>query len=211
MSCGLPTKMARSRTRGMTLDVADHLGVVVGRQKGLALAAVRHRHEADEVGEPRQLGFLQFGVLVPVLVDVPGFVGDHQVVAALVDGILEDHEVGDQHLVHAAQRLEAVQVVLAQFELDVPRLAGQQRAQRMDAFAAGRQQARHRVLRQPVDLEVRMELAQLARDGDIASRRGRGRSARRDRAPAWSRAVRPRRPVCAGVRAQAEFARRGNP
>ena len=202
--------MARSRTAGMALDVADHLGVVVGRQKGLALAAVRHRHEADEVGEPGELGFLQFRMLVPVLVDVPGFVGDHQVVAALVDGILEDHEVGDQHLVHAAHRLEAVQVVLAQFELDVPRLAGQPRAQRMDALAAGRQQARHRVLRQPVDLEVGMELAQLARDGDVAppvpeaDRRGEiecplgfGRAACR--------------PFRAGVRRRdAELARRGN-
>ena len=65
-------------------------------------------------------------------------------------------------------RLEAMQVVLAGFELDVPRLAGKPRAERMDALAAGFQQARHGVLRQPVDLEIRMQLAQLAGDGDVA-------------------------------------------
>ena len=45
-------------------------------------------------------------MLVPEVVDVPGLVGDHQVIAALVDRVLEDHEVLDQHLVHAPQRLE---------------------------------------------------------------------------------------------------------
>ncbi len=33
-------------------DVLDHLGVVVGGQEGLALAAVLHRQPADEVGQP---------------------------------------------------------------------------------------------------------------------------------------------------------------
>ena len=116
----------------MPLDVLDHLGIVVGRQQGLVLAARRHRHVADEVGEPGEARLLQFGMLMPVVVDVPGLVGDHEVVAALLDGVLEDHEVRDQHLVHAADRLKAVQVVLAAFELDVPRLAGEPRAQRMD-------------------------------------------------------------------------------
>ena len=107
-------------------------------------------------------------MLVPVVVDVPGLVGDHEIVAARIDGILEDHEVGDQHLVHAADGLEAVQIVLARFQLDMPRLAGQPRAQRMDALAAGFQQPRHRILRQPVDLQVGMQLAQFPRDGDVA-------------------------------------------
>ena len=98
---------------GMALDMLDHLGVVVGRQESLVLAARRHRHEADEVGEPGERCLLQLGMLVPVVVDVPGLVGDHEVVAAGVDGILEDHEVGDQHLVHAADRLEGVEIVLA--------------------------------------------------------------------------------------------------
>ena len=129
---------------GMALDVPDHLGVVVGGQEGLVLAARRHRHVADEVGEPGELGLLQLGMLVPVVVDVPGLVGDHEIVAALLDGILEDHEVGDQHLVHAADGLEGVEIVLARLQLDVPRLAGQPRAERMDALAAGFEQARHR-------------------------------------------------------------------
>ena len=52
---------------------------------------------------------------------------------------------------------KAMEIVLAGFQLDVPRLAGQPRAERMDALAAGFEQARHRVLRQPVDLQVRDE------------------------------------------------------
>ena len=108
-------------------------------------------------------------MLVPVVVDVPGLVGDHEIVAALLDGILEDHEIGDQHLVHAADGLEGVEIVLARLQLDVPRLAGQPRAERMDALAVGLEQARHGVLRQPVDLQVGMQLAQFPRDGDVAA------------------------------------------
>ena len=52
MSSGSPTKIARSRTRGIARDVLDHLGVVVGGQERLALAAVGHRQPADEVGQP---------------------------------------------------------------------------------------------------------------------------------------------------------------
>ena len=54
------------------------------------------------------------------MVDVPGLVGDDEIVVALVDRILEDHEVRDQHLVHVAEGLEAVQVVLARLHLDMP-------------------------------------------------------------------------------------------
>ena len=64
---------------------------------------------------------------------------------------------------------KALQIVLARLQLDVARLAGEPRAERMDALAAGLEQARHRVLRQPVDLQVGMQLAQLARDGDVAA------------------------------------------
>ena len=35
-------------------DLLDHLGVVVGGEQRLALAAVRHRQPADEVGQPRR-------------------------------------------------------------------------------------------------------------------------------------------------------------
>src|SRR5712664_1551174 len=39
----------------------------------------------------------------------------------------------------------------------------------MDSLAAGFQQSCHGILRQPVDLQVRVQLAQLARDGDVAA------------------------------------------
>ena len=42
-------------------------------------------------------------------------------------------------------------------------------AQRVDALAVGFEQPRHRVLRQPVHLQVGVQLAQLARDGDVAA------------------------------------------
>ena len=93
-------------------DVLDHLGVVVGGQEGLVLAAVGHREEPDEVGEPHVLAPFQLGVLVPEVVDVPRLVADDEVVQPFLDDLLEHHEVGDQDLVHAAQRLEAVEVVL---------------------------------------------------------------------------------------------------
>ena len=48
-------------------------------------------------------------------------------------------------------------------------LAGEPRAERMDALAAGIEQARHRILRQPVDLQVGVKLAQFAGDGDVAA------------------------------------------
>ncbi len=65
------------------------------------LAPVRHREIADEVGEPDIGPALQLRVLVPVVVDLPGLVTDHQVVQTLIEHLLEDHEVGHQDLVHA--------------------------------------------------------------------------------------------------------------
>ena len=58
--------------------------------------------------------------------------------------------------------------MLAGLLLDVPRFAGEARAERVDALAVGLEQARHGILRQPVDLQVGMQLAQLAGDGDVA-------------------------------------------
>ena len=98
---------------GMALDVPDHLGIVVGREEGLVRAIGGHRHVADEVGEPGELGLLELGMLVPVMVDVPGLVSDDEIIAALLDGILEDHEVVDEHLVHPADGLKRVEIVLA--------------------------------------------------------------------------------------------------
>jgi hypothetical protein len=92
--------------------VLDHLGVVVGGQVRLALATGRHRQPADEIGHPGEGRSLQLRVLVQVMVDVPGFVADDHVVFACLDGVVEDHEVGQEDLVHPADRLEGVEVVL---------------------------------------------------------------------------------------------------
>ena len=116
-----------------------------------------------------KLRALQLRVLVPVVVDVPGLVGDNQVVVALLNRVLEQHEIGGQHLVHAADRLEGVQLVLTGFELDVAGFACEPRAQGVDALAMRLQQPRDWVLRQPVHLQLRMQPAQLPRDGDVAA------------------------------------------
>ena len=55
---------------GMLFDMFDHLRIVIGRQQRLTFTAGRHWNVADEVGQPGQLGCLQLGVLVPVLIDV---------------------------------------------------------------------------------------------------------------------------------------------
>ena len=159
MSSGLPTKMrpiADAREAG---DVLDHLGVVVGGQEGLALAAVGHRQPADEVGQPDVGRALLLGVLVQVVVELPGLVADPQVVLLVAHEVVEDHEVGEQDLVHPPDRLEAVQVVLGRLALDVARLVRQQGARGVDPLAARLEDARHRVLGQPVDLEVRVRAA----------------------------------------------------
>ena len=151
-------------------DVLDHLGVVVRGQERLVVAAVGHRQPADEVGEPHVRRPLLLGVLVQVVVELPRLVADPEVVVLVADEVVEDHEVGDQDLVHPAQRLEAVQIVLGRLALDVGRLAGEERARRMDALAARLEHRRDRMLREPVDLEVGMELAQLVCDRDVALR-----------------------------------------
>ena len=107
-------------------DVLDHLGVVVGGQEALVLAAVGHRQAADEVGQPHVGGPLLLGVLVQVVVELPRLVPDPEVVVLVAHDVVEDHEVGDQDLVHPAQGLEAVEVVLGRLGLDVVRLVGQQ-------------------------------------------------------------------------------------
>jgi hypothetical protein len=91
------------------------------------------------------------------VVDIPGFVADHEVVQPLLHDLLEHHEVGHQDLVHPPERLEAVQVVLARLGSHVRRLVGQPGTGRMDPFALRLEHARDRVLGQPVDLELRTE------------------------------------------------------
>ena len=149
--------------------VFDHLGVVVGGQEGLVLAAVGHGQEADEVGEPDVLAPFQLRVLVPEVVDVPRLVADDHVVQPLLDDLLEQHEVGDQDLVHAAQRLEAVEVVPAGLRGDVRRLVGQPPTGRVDVLTLGLEHRGDGMLREPVDLEVGAEPLELLGDADVTS------------------------------------------
>ncbi len=109
-------------------------------------------------------------MLVPEMIDVPRLVGNDKVVVAVLDQFLEHHEIGNQDFVHAAQRLEDLEIVLAAFGLDMAGLIGQQIAGRMNALAGFFQEGGDRVLGQPVDLEVRMKAAQLARDRHVAAR-----------------------------------------
>ncbi len=150
------------------LHVLDHLLVVVGREEGLALAAVGHRQPAHEVGHPRERGPLELGVLVQVVIDVPRLVADHEVVLTIGNRIVEHHEVGDQDLVHPPDRLECVEVVLVGLGGDVAGLAGELGAQRMDALAACLEDGGHGVLRKPLDLELGTNGPQLVRDGHVA-------------------------------------------
>ena len=84
--------------------------------------------------------------------------------------VVEDHEVRQQDLVHPPDRLKAMQIVLGRLALDVARLVGEKRAGRMDALTARLEHRRHRMLRQPVDLQIGMQLAQLVRDRRIPLR-----------------------------------------
>ena len=148
----------------------DHLLVVVAGQERLVVAAVGHRQPADEVGQPDVRRPLLLRVLVQVVVELPGLVADPEVVLLVADEVVEDHEVGEQDLVHPPDRLEAVQVVLGRLALDVARLVGEEGAGRMDPLAARLEHRRHRVLGEPVDLEVGVELAQLVGDRGVALR-----------------------------------------
>jgi hypothetical protein len=59
---------------------------------------------------------------------------------------LGHHEVGKQDLIHTADRLEAVQIVLCRLALDVARCVGQQRACRMDSLSSRLKNSRRQVL-----------------------------------------------------------------
>ena len=178
--------VAQAREPG---DLLDHLGVVVGGQRGLAVAAVGHRQPADEVGQPDVRRALEFGVLVQEVVEVPRLVAHPRVVGPFLDQVGEHHEVVDEDLVHPPDGLERVQVVLGGFRLDVRRLVRQMRRRGMDVLAAPLQQLGERMLGQPVHLDVRTQLAQLVGDRDVAA--GMAKADRRgqvqDAAPAVDR------------------------
>ena len=140
-------------------DVLDHLGVVVGREIGLVRAAVLHRQPADEVREPHVCRPLLLGVLVQVVVELPGLIADPEVVLVRLDEVVKDHEVREQDLVHPPPGLEAVEVVLGGLRLDVARFVGEMLAGRMDPLALALEHLGDRILRKPIDLEIGMEPA----------------------------------------------------
>ena len=150
--------------------VLEHLGVVVGGEGRLALAAFGHRQPADEVGQPNERGGLALGVLVQEVVDFPRLVADPEVVLLLAHHVVEDHEVRKQDLVHAPQRLEHVQLVAGRLGPDVRALAGQGCARRMDPLAVRLEHLGDRVLGEPVDLEIRTDPAELGGDRDVTAR-----------------------------------------
>ena len=113
----------------MALDLLDHLGVVVGDQRRLVVV---HRQPADEVGQEGVRGGLELGVLAQEVVDLPRLVADPQVIAGLAHDVGEDHEVGEQDLVHVAPGAEHRQRVLARVGLDVRDLARELRRGRVD-------------------------------------------------------------------------------
>ncbi len=164
-------------------DLLDHLRVVVGRQHRLAIAAVRHREPADEVGQPDVRRPLELGVLVQEVVELPGLVPDPGVIGLVLDQVGEHHEVVDEDLVHLADGLERVQVVLRGLRLDVGRLVGEIPRRRVDPLTSALQQLGQRVLGEPVDLDVRMQPAQLVGDGDVATRMAEADRGRQEQHP----------------------------
>ena len=145
----------------------DHLGVVIAGQERLAPAARRHRQIADEIAHPDIGRGLQLRVLVQEVIDLPTLVGDPEVETLLPDEVVEDHEVGTQDLVQAAQHLERVELVLAALGVHVLGLGRQIGAGRVDDLAARLEQRRERRLGEPLDPQAGNLPAQLAGDGDV--------------------------------------------
>ena len=165
-----------------------------------------HRQAADEVGEEDEGLALELRVLVVVVVDVPGLVADHDVVVLGLHQVDEGHEVVAHDLVHRAQREERRQVVLAGHLLEVAALVGQALRDRVQAFAFALEVARGRVDGEPVDRQIRLQLAQLARDRQVALH-----VAEADRAGDEQRPARPlhrARPGALARRAADEVAQR---
>ena len=193
MSSGLPTNIARSRTPREARDVLDHLGVVVGGQERLALAAVGHRQPADEVGQPDVGGPLLLGVLVEVVVELPGLVADPEVVVLSRTRSWNTMKLASRISSMRRSAWKQCRSCSADSHSMWPRLVRQLGARRMDALAACLE---HRVTGAvpPVDLEVRMQPAELVRDGHVAP--GVAEADRRGdvAARAWA-ATRPRGPA----------------
>src|SRR5437870_4449212 len=152
------------------LDLLDHLCVVVGSQRNVAFAKGRHRQPTNEVRQPDMSSLFQLGVLVQVIVDLPRLIADPEVVFAFAHRVQEHHEVGKEDLVHPAPGFENMKVVGAGLKLDVLRFARQFLAQWVNPLAMRLEDSCHRVLRKPIDLQVRDQLSQLLSDSNITAR-----------------------------------------
>ena len=104
------------------------------------------------------------------MVDVPSLVADDDVVVLLTYGVVEDHEVVYQNLVHAPNRFERMEIVFGTLAFDVGRLVRQERARGVHRLSPRTQNARHGMLREPFDLQVRVQCAKFGRDGGVALR-----------------------------------------
>ena len=82
-------------------------------------AALRRRQPSHEVGQPCVGGGLELRVLVQEVVELPGLVADPQVVRLGFDHVVKDHEVGEQDLIHPADRLEHIELVVVALRADV--------------------------------------------------------------------------------------------
>ena len=131
--------------------------------------AIRHGNETDKVSEPGQLGLLQLRMLMPEMIHIPGFISDHQIVFLLFQNLLEDHEIGDQDFIHISDRLESIQIMFAGLRLNMVGFVGQQGRGGMQGFVRGIQKPGHRILGQPIHLNIGMAFSQLLRNGQIPS------------------------------------------
>ena len=128
-----------------------------------ASAASRRSRSAQAYAEP-----LQLGVLVQEVVDVPGLVADPQVVGLVATRSWKTMKFASR--ISSIRRIawkacrscSADSVSMWRDSLARCALAG------MDPLAARLEHRGHRMLGQPVDLEVRVQLAQLVGDRDVA-------------------------------------------
>ena len=118
----------------VAFDMLNHFSVVVRCEIGLMSAILSKWNPADEICQPGDLRFFHFRVLVPIVVDVPGFVGNHEIIFLLFEHLLKHHEILDKDFVHAPDRLKSVEIVLAGFIFDMRTLIGEDRAGRVNSL-----------------------------------------------------------------------------
>jgi hypothetical protein len=106
---------------------------------------------------------------VQVVVEVPAFVGDPQVVRLCFHHVGEGHEVGRHDFVHVPHGVEGVQLVVARGPvLEVRALVEQEVRRRVQSLSQRLDDAAGRVTGEEVDGRVGIRLAQRPRDGHVA-------------------------------------------